>query len=91
MFVIGAASIAGGQLWLEHAEFPRQAAAVSVESVNGADETASRARLFGPLQSAAGDAAIVMVVALAAVCFGGPVTRGIARAWQSPLKGDSRA
>jgi hypothetical protein len=44
------------------------------------DDTAPRARLFGPLQTAAGDAAIVMVVALAAACFGGPVTRGIARA-----------
>jgi hypothetical protein len=90
-FVVGAAAIAGGQLWLEHAEFPRQAAAVSVESVNGSNETARRARLLGPLQSAADDAAIVMIVALAAACFAKPVMEQITSTWGSRLKGDSRA
>jgi len=90
-FVVGAAAIAGGQLWLEHAEFPRQAAAVSVESVNGSNETAPRARLLGPLQSAADDAAIVMIVALAAACFAKPVMDQITSTWGSRSKGESRA
>ena len=90
-FVIGAAAIAGGQLWLEHAEFPRQAAAVSVKSVNGSDETAPRARFLGPLQTAADDAAIFLIVALAAACFAKPVMEQITRTWGSRLKGESRA
>ena len=92
VFVIGAAAIAGGHLWLEHAELPRRAAEVSVESVNGSDETAQRARFFGPMQSAADDAAIVLVVALAGACFAGPVTRRLlARPSESLSKGESRA
>jgi hypothetical protein len=90
-FVIGAAAIAGGQLWLEHAAFPRQAAAVSVESVNGSDETALRARLLGPLQTAADDAAIVLIVTLAAACFAKPVMEQMTSTWGSRLKGESRA
>ena len=78
-FVVGAAAIAGGQLWLEHAEFPRQAAAVSVESVNGSNETAPRARLLGPVQSTADDAAVVLIVLLAAACFAAPVSQRFAR------------
>ena len=86
MFAVGAAAIVGGHLWLDHAELPRQAAAVSVESVNGSDMEAERARMFAPLQSASGDAAILLIVAIAAACFAPPALRRLAR----PRRSDHR-
>ena len=90
VFVIGTAALCGGRLWLDYAAMPREAASVAVESVNGSDTAAARARTFGPIRSAADDAAIVLVVALAAACFAQPAARWMKCRTIHP-KGDSRA
>ena len=91
MFVIGTGVLLAGHLWLDHAALPQRAARVAVESVNGSDAAAERARWFGPFRSAVDDAVVVMVVVLAAACFGRPVTSRLARSWGSHSKGDCRA
>jgi hypothetical protein len=91
VFVIGSAALCAASIWLQSTEMPQQAASIAVESVNGGDVAAERARMLGPIQSAADDAAIVMICLLAGACFGPPVIRLVRRQRLSPLKGECRA
>jgi hypothetical protein len=91
VFVIGTGLLVAGHLWLDHAALPRRAAQVAVESLNGSDAAAERARRFAPFRSAADDAAVVMVAFLAAACFGRPVTQRLVRSWRNHSKGGCRA
>jgi len=92
VFVVGSFALCAASMWLQGAEMPRRAASVAVESVNGGDVEAERARLLGPMQSAADDAAIVGIAVLAGVCFAPPMMRRLARRGGiDPSKGECRA
>ena len=84
VFVVGSAALCAAGVWVQGIEMPRRAAEVAMESVNGGEVEARRARMLGPIQSAADDAAIVMILGLAGACFGPPVIRLVRRQRISP-------
>jgi hypothetical protein len=91
VFVIGCVALCAGNLWLDHAAMPRQAANVSVESLNGSNTATERARAFAPIRSATDDACVVLGVVLAVACFGKPLANCLTSRCQNPSKGDCRA